>query len=164
MKKLLLTFFFFLTLLTSLWAQETIHGLGLRFGATYGMGTEITYLHKISNANRFEVDFGYNSRYAYKDIRYSYNSWAVIGLYHWVWNLRDNLNWYAGPGAQIGKWNSLIYNSDYDNGLFLSVAGDLGVEYLFPEYNLQVSLDIRPELGYNRGFGINTGFAVRYLF
>jgi hypothetical protein len=166
MKKVVLSLFMviFVTNLTS--AQVEPHALGLRFGAGYGYGTEFSYQHGLTSVNRLEFDLGFNSYYEYSgNLRYDYNSWALTGLYQWVWKLDNNLNWYAGPGAKIGTYSSnLIYGANYNNGLFLSAAGDIGIEYSFPE-RIQLALDARPEIGlYNRGSGINVGFAVRYQF
>lgn len=147
-------------------AQIAEHALGLRFGAAYGLGTEISYQHRLTSDNRLELDLGFNSYYEYSNnFRYDYNSWALAGLYHWVWKLDNNLNWYAGPGAKIGSYSSnLVYDSNYNNGLFLSAAGDIGIEYTFPE-RIQLALDARPEFGlFNHGSGVNVGFAIRYLF
>ena len=147
-------------------AQFAEHALGLRFGAAYGLGTEISYQHGLTPNNRLELDLGFNSYYEYSNnFRYDYNSWALTGLYHWVWKLDNNLNWYAGPGAKLGSYSSnLVYDSNYNNGLFLSAAGNIGIEYTFPE-RIQLALDARPEIGlFNHGSGVNVGFAIRYQF
>lgn len=147
-------------------AQIPEHSLGLRYGAVFGLGTEISYQHGLSDKNRLEMDFGYNSRYEYiNGLKQDYNSWALNGLYHWVWKLNEQLNWYAGGGAKIGFWSSSQkYDSRYNNGIFLSVIGDTGIEYAFPG-GIQLGLNARPEVGlYNQGIGVNVGFALRYQF
>ena len=168
MKKCLLPLFFVLFAANIASAQIENHALGLRFGAGYGLGTEISYQHGLTSNNRLELDLGFNSNYEYNNnFRYDYNSWALTGLYHWVWKLNfDNgFNWYAGPGGKIGTWSSnLGYDYRYKNGLFLAAAGDVGIEYCFPA-GIQIALDARPEIGLiNHGSGMNIGFAVRYQF
>jgi hypothetical protein len=168
--KSFLSSLFFLLLLTNLTSAQSVqipdHALGLRFGTVYGLGTEISYQHRLTTVNRLELDLGFNSYYEYaNNFRYDYNSWGLAGLYHWVWNLEKNFTWYAGPGARIGSYSSnLVYDASYNNGIFLSAAGDIGIEYSFPE-RIQLALNARPEFGlYNHGSGVNIGFAVRYQF
>ena len=166
MKKSIFILLIFLSMTRLISAQTAENSLGLRFGAAYGLGTEISYQRGLNSINRLEVDLGFNSYYEYaNNFRYDYNSWAISGLYHWVWVLDKNINWYAGPGGKLGSYSSnLVYDANYKNGLFLSAAGDIGIEYTFPE-RVQVSLDARPELGlFNHGSGINIGLSVRYQF
>jgi hypothetical protein len=147
-------------------AQIPEHSVGLRYGAVFGLGTEISYQHGLTSKNRLEMDFGYSSRYEYiNGLKQDYNSWALNGLYHWVWKLNDQINLFAGGGAKVGFWSSSQkYDSRYNNGIFLSVVGDTGIEYAFPG-GIQLGLDVRPEVGlYNQGAGVNVGFALRYQF
>ena len=149
-------------------AQIAENAAGLRFGAGTELGTEITFQHHLNSNHRLEVDLGFNSSYEYvNDFRHDYNSWALFGLYHWVWKLdfQEGFSWYAGPGAKLGTWSSnLVYDSRYISGIFLAAAGDVGIEYSFPA-RIQFALNARPELGLlNHGSGLNIGFAVRYLF
>lgn len=146
-------------------AQVEKHSVGLRFGAGNGMGTEITYQHGLSAVNRLEIDLEFNGNHEFIDnTQNNYSSLSVVGLYHWVWELKDGFKWYAGPGGKIGTWNSMIYNSAYNNGIFLAAAGDIGIEYSFPA-KIQVALNARPEIGlFNYGSGLNIGLAVRYQF
>ncbi len=149
-------------------AQVVDHAVGLLFGAGSSLGTEISYQHGLTSNNRLEVDLGFTSSYKYvNNFRQDYNSWALTGIYHWVWKLKfdDNLNWYAGPGARIGTWShNLGYDYAYNNGLFVAAAGDVGLEYSFQQ-GIQLALNARPEIGLiNHGSGLNIGFAVRYQF
>jgi hypothetical protein len=147
-------------------AQVANHALGIRFGTVYGLGTEISYQHGLSRANRLEIDLGFSSDYEYvNDFKQEYNSWGLTGVYHWVRNIDNNLNWYYGPGGKLGSWSSNMgYNYKYNNGMFLAAVGDIGIEYCFP-IGIQLALDARPEIGLiNNGSGINIGFSVRYQF
>jgi hypothetical protein len=150
-------------------AQIAKNSVGLRYGALYGLGTEITYQRGLSAENRLEFDFGFNSNFDYVDnFRQDHNSWALTGLYHWVWKLKEldeNVNWYVGTGGKLGTWSSNQgYNYRYHNGPFFTASGDVGIEYVFPA-GIQFALNARPELGiFNHGSGVNIGFAVRYQF
>jgi hypothetical protein len=165
MKKIFLALIVFVFLANLASAQEVKHALGLRFGTGYGMGTEITYQHGLSSVNRLELNLEFNGNHEYiENTQNNYSSISVIGLYHWVWPISDGFKWYAGPGGKLGTWNSMIYNSRYSNGIFLSAAGDVGIEYAFPA-KIQLALNARPEIGlFNYGSGLNIGLAVRYQF
>ena len=166
MKRYSLALFAVILLTSFASAQIPEHTLGIRFGSVYGIGTEVSYQHGFNSNNRVELDLGFSSDYEYiNGFRHDYNSWALTGLYHWVKPINNGLSWYYGPGGRLGVWsNNLIYGSRYDNGLFLSAAGDVGIEYSFPS-GIQLSLDARPELGLiNHGSGFNLGLAVRYQF
>ncbi len=150
-------------------AQIAHHSLGLRYGAVYGLGTEITYQHGLNAKNRLEFDFGFNSNFEYvNNFRQDHNSWALTGIYHWVWKLEkldEHMSWYAGTGAKLGTWSSNQgYDYKYNNGLFFDAVGDVGIEYGFPS-GIQFALNARPEIGLiNHNSGVNIGFAVRYQF
>lgn len=165
MKKIYFSLIALIFLASVTTAQVENHAVGLRFGAGNGMGTEITYQHGLSAVNRFEFDLEFNGNHEYIDhTQNNYTSLSLVGLYHWVWELKDGFKWYAGPGGKLGTWNSMIYNSTYNNGIFLAAAGDIGIEYSFPA-KIQVALNARPEIGlFNYGSGLNIGLAVRYQF
>jgi len=155
-----LFFAFVLVLLANIGnAQIADHALGLRLGGGDGFGTEISYQHGLSSLNRLEFDLGMHSSN-------HYNAWGLAGIYQWVWNIDGGFNWYAGAGGRIGSWH---WDTDYrtdNNGIFLAVAGDIGIEYVFP-IGIQISLDARPEIGLiNHGdaFRNNIAFSVRYQF
>ncbi len=166
MKRIFFTMALVVMLFSLANAQIAKHSVGLRYGALYGLGTEITYQRGLTSENRLEFDFGFNSNFEYVDnFRQDHNSWALTGLYHWVWKLDDNVNWYAGAGSKLGTWSSNQgYNYRYHNGPFFTASGDVGIEYVFPA-GIQFALNARPEVGiYNHGSGVNIGFAVRYQF
>jgi hypothetical protein len=87
-------------------------------------------------------------------------------LYQWVWNIDQEFNWYAGVGGGLGSWNT-SNTINKDSGTFLYVAGTIGIEYNF-DIPLQISLDLRPELGghgYNKNnFGTDLALGIRYKF
>jgi hypothetical protein len=169
MKRIYCTLFAGMFLVNIGMAQIPQHSVGLRYGAVYGLGTEATYQRGLSSENRLEFDFGFNSNFDYvNNFRQDHNSWALTGIYQWLWKLPqldENVNWYAGAGAKLGTWSSNQgYDYRYKNGLFINACGNIGIEYCFPA-GIQFALDARPELGiFNHGTGVNIGFAVRYQF
>jgi hypothetical protein len=156
-----LFFAFVLILMANIsYAQIADHGIGLRLGGGDGFGTEISYQHGLSDLNRLEFDLGMHSGN-------HYSAWGLSGLYQWVWNIDGGFNWYAGGGARIGSWSwKNNYAAPNNGGIFLAVAGNVGIEYVLP-IGIQISLDARPEIGliyHDSAFINNIAFSVRYQF
>ena len=138
----------------------------MRLGDNDGFGGEISYQRGLSKNNRLELDLGFRNSN-------NVDAFKLAGLYQWVWNIDGGFNWYAGVGGGLGSW-SYDYrangNQYKDSGVFVFVAGDLGVEYNFKEVPIQLSLDIRPELYFNsdkyrtNNFGPDLALGVRYRF
>jgi len=162
MKKFVLASVLILIVSFSIGAQElSNHAIGIRFGDNDGFGGEISYQRKLSEVNRFEVDLGYRD---HKD----YNAFKLSGVYQWVWNIDQGFNWYAGFGAGLGSWNyanSFVGNED--EGLFINVDGNIGIEYNF-DIPLLISLDFRPEIGvigdYGNDTSLDLALSIRYQF
>jgi hypothetical protein len=164
MKKLILSAFMLVGLALSAQAQDR-NALGLRLGDNDGFGGEISYQRTLSNSNRLELDLGFRNSN-------NYDAFKLAALYQWVWNIEGGFNWYAGLGGGVGSWSTDYYgpgNRHYDDdGTFLFVAGDLGIEYNF-DIPLQLSLDFRPEIYFSddyRGdnFGPDIALGIRYKF
>ncbi len=125
---------------------------GKAIGIRFGYGGEISYQHPLGNANRLELDLGWNG-------------WGLglNGVYQWVWDLSslaDGVNWYAGLGAGVGTYS---YTT---SGFNVGVLGQVGIEYNF-NIPLQLSLDYRPGFFFLNGFhGTYDGIclAARYKF
>jgi hypothetical protein len=150
----------------SIQAQESIskNAIGLRFGNSYGLEVEITYQKILSSKNRLELNAGWSN----DD---NTDALKLIGIYQWYWNLEKGLYWYAGGGGGLGSWNTDDhYNTSYgeDNGIFIIINGDIGIEYHFKDIPLQLSIDGRPGFVFNNyeknDFGFNAGLGVRYKF
>jgi len=165
MKKVLLSAAMLIGLAFSGQAQDiSKNALGLRLGDNDGFGGEISYQRGLSSDNRLELDLGWRNSNHFDAIK-------LAALYQWVWNIDGGFNWYAGVGGGLGSWsvedNYHGYEGD-DNGTFLFVAGDLGIEYNF-DIPLQISLDIRPEIYFNDdyrddNFGPDIALGLRYKF
>ena len=146
-------------------AQEiSDNAIGLRIGDSDGFGTEISYQRAVgSNNNRIELDLGFRDNE-------NFNAYRLTGLYHWVWNIDGGFNWYAGPGAGIGRVNfddDRFPGEDVDDETYVYLAGDVGIEYNF-DFPLLLSLDFRPEFGFNDNVSDDVDFdialGVRYQF
>ena len=161
MKKLVLLAFCVFGFLSNAEAQNIAdHALGLRLGDNNGMGTEISYQHGLSENHRLELDLGWSSRN-------DNDAFRLTGLHQWVWNIDGGFNWYAGVGAGVGSFQNNNNNDDDDEGLFVTAAGNVGIEYDF-DFPLLLSLDFRPEIGLVNYYGDDLGFdialGIRYQF
>lgn len=88
----------------------------------------------------------------------------ITGLYeiHGPISGASGLQWYIGPGAHIG-----FYNTKYGDGAFVGIDGVLGLDYKFKGAPINMSLDWQPsfEFGDGRGFaGSWGGLGIRYTF
>lgn len=162
MKKLVILSLLLMTSALAANAQEIPkNAIGLRIGDNKGFGTEINYQRGLDQNTRLEFGLGWHSK-SY------YDAFKVTGLYQWVWNLEDKLNWYAGAGGGFGTINydkgRYYYKSSSDSYVF--IAGSIGMEYHL-NIPLILSLDFRPEIAFGNDkddllFDIAVG--VRYKF
>lgn len=169
MKKVILSAILIIGLAFTAEAQNiSKNALGLRLGGNNGFGGEISYQRGLTENNRLELDLGWRNS---NDI----DALKLTGVYQWVWNIDQGFNWYAGVGGGLGLWDNNHYNNgdnkynDYDeDGVYVFVAGDIGIEYNFKPVPIQLSLDLRPEIGANNynddNFGIDFGLGIRYTF
>lgn len=109
-------------------------------GLRGGYGVELTYQHTLGE-NFLEANLGLNG----------FNSLNVAATYNWMlvqpnWTSKGDWGVYAGPGAALGL------GLGDAAGLNVAVAGQVGLEYSF-WFPLQLSLDIRPQLGLYTGGG-----------
>ena len=127
-------------------ASAQSRALGIR--ATYG--GELSYQHSMGSASFLEADLGFAV----------HNGFVLTGIYDFILGQSGGFSVYAGPGAQLAFWNT----DDY-SGIGLGVAGQLGVEYMFP-VPVAISLDWRPRFDFiHGGFGYNSvALALRYVF
>jgi len=139
------------------------NAIGLRFGGGDGLGAEVSYQRALgTNNNRLELDLGWRNDS-------NFDAYKLAALYQWVWNIDGGFNWYAGVGGGVGSVtdNRRIERRGND-GTFLFLAGDIGIEYNF-DIPLMISLDFRPEFGFNdytvlNEFSPDIALGVRYQF
>lgn len=133
------------------------NAIGLRLGDSDGFGAEISYQRALGDVNRLELDLGWRSGT-------DFDGFKLTGLYHWVWQLDGNFNWYAGPGAGIASYD--FDDNRIDDETFIFLAGNVGIEYNF-DIPLLLSLDFRPELGFgnfNDDLDFDIALGIRYQF
>ena len=123
-------------------------------GLRGGWGVELSYQHTLGE-NFVEADLGL--------VR---NGFSLAGNYNWTlvrpeWTDRGEWGVYAGPGANLGVGFNGWFN--------VAVCGQVGLEYTF-WFPLQLSLDIRPALGFSTGDdpfyfgGFYPTLGIRYRF
>lgn len=127
-------------------------------GLRGGWGAELSYQHSF-DANFLQADLGLNT----------FNSVNGSVVYNFMiaqpaWTDRGEWGFYAGPGAAVGM---SLGTEETEGYLHLAAAGMVGLEYTF-WFPLQLSLDVKPTLGFgfNHGFhwGVMPAFAIRYRF
>jgi hypothetical protein len=116
-------------------------------------GGGISFKHFVNGNNAVEL------------IGYFWNQgMRITGLYeiHGPINGATGLQWYIGPGAHVG-----FYNTKNGDGAFIGIDGVLGLDYKFNGAPINVSLDWQPsfEFGDGHGFvGSWGGLGIRYTF
>jgi hypothetical protein len=116
-------------------------------------GGGISFKHFVTDKNALEL------------IGYFWNRGSrITGLYeiHGPVTGAAGLQWYIGPGAHIG-----FYNTKNGDGAFAGIDGVLGLDYKFKGAPINMSIDWQPsfEFGNNRGFYGNWGgLGIRYTF
>lgn len=154
--KIVFTILFFTTTILS--AQEiSKNALGLRVGDNDGFGGEISYQRYLNDNNRLEFDLGFRNSN-------NVDAFKLVGLYQWVNPLgNDGFNWFVGAGAGVGSFST----PGNDDGSFFLAAANLGIEYNF-DIPLVMSLDVRPELGFNDTYSddldLDIALGIRYQF
>ena len=126
-------------------------------GIRGGFGAGVSYQHTVG-ANFIDADLGFG------------NGLNLAATYNWMlaqpqWTSRGEWGVYAGPGAALGLG---FGDASFFN---VGVAGEVGLEYTF-WFPLQLSVDIRPQLGLVTAGGASTfglwgwypTLAVRYRF
>ncbi|MBN2742844.1 hypothetical protein LX69_01917 [Breznakibacter xylanolyticus] len=144
-------------------AQINPHALGLRLGGGDAGGSEISYQHGLSRKTRFEADLGWrNSKY--------YDAFCLTGVHQWVFPIESGFQWFVGVGGQFGSWSwdDKYYNGNDDDGMWIAIAGQIGIEYQFSEVPLQIGIDARPNIGVvnsNSELGNwDVALSIRYCF
>ena len=165
MKRVVFFLLFFAGVLSFVQAQRIApNALGLRLGDSDGFGAEISYQRSLGANNRLEADLGWRDSN-------NFDAFKLTGLYQWVMPLDGNFHWYVGAGGGVGAYDyddNFSFDNDLDDdGTFLFVAGDIGIEYDF-NIPLLLSLDFRPELGfgdfYDGDLDFDIALGIRYQF
>ena len=129
-------------------------------GVRLGNGGEVSYQHTLGGENFLEVDGGLGLGFDG-----TFNVGAT-GIYNFMiaqpqWTSQGTWGFYAGPGVGVGL------GLGETNYFTLAVAGMVGLEYTF-DFPLQLSLDVRPQIGFGFGHGLHWGvmpaLGVRYRF
>ena len=124
-------------------------------GARIGNGAEISYQHDM-DGNFLEIDGGLGLGLGDGTMNI-----GATGIYNFmISQFGDGFGFYAGPGASLGGILGTMH---------AAVVGQVGLEYFFEGLPLQLSLDVRPSVGFNFAGGplywsAAAGLGVRYAF
>ena len=129
-------------------AQLYKQAAGIRVGSTTpAIKTGITYRHFLNESNAIEGIISLT------------DGAGICALYelHKPTTI-ENLNWFYGAGGYIAGSNKTTY---------VGGAGIIGLDYLFPQVPINLSLDWKPELNIVERLyfeGTTFGFSIRYAF
>ena len=121
--------------------EKKFGGKTRALGLRGGYGFELSYQHSLGE-NFVEADLGL----------WGFNTLNAVATYNWMlaqpqWTSRGDWGLYAGPGVAVGfDFNSATA------GVNVGAVGQIGLEYTF-WFPLQLSIDIRPQLGVHIGNG-----------
>ena len=121
--------------------EKKFGGKTRTLGLRGGYGFELSYQHSLGE-NFVEADLGL----------WGFNTLNAVATYNWMlaqpqWTSRGDWGFYAGPGVAVGfDFNSATA------GVNVGAVGQIGLEYTF-WFPLQLSIDIRPQLGVHIGNG-----------
>ena len=129
--------------------------MGARFGGGTILGADFSYQHSMGE-DFIEANAG---------IDLNAVTISATGIYNFMiskpqWTSQGTWGFYAGPGASLGG----ILGTRH-----AAVVGQVGLEYFFEGLPLQLSLDVRPSVGFNFAGGplywsAAAGLGVRYAF
>ncbi len=136
-------------------AQSYKSAIGLRGGDPSGISFK-TFINS-TNALEFVAGTGY----------FGHNL-NLTGYYEWQkptgW--APNLDWFIGPGAHLGFWNS-TYRDEYSTNVIMGFDGIIGLEYTLDDIPLNFAVGAGPSFNLTTGpawYYWNGGFSVRYVF
>jgi len=147
MKKLLFAIALVLGISTAASAQSRA------IGGRFTFGGELSYQHAIG------------SQFLQGDLGWSYNDFSLHGTYNFMIATPD---WTEGTwGVYFGPGAGIVGSKDY---AAIGACVMLGLEYVFPNVPLQLSVDVRPDILRisNNGISIFDGLCpamgIRYVF
>lgn len=157
------------------WSGNRLSAQYSAVGARLGSPLSVSYKFFPSERAAVEVFAGFRSnkaRFGNRSARYG--SFSIGALYQVHNDLRlegiEGLRWYYGGGVSAFFWsygNDFIDARDYAT-TSIGLLGNLGLDYVFPNAPINLSIDWVPTIllgrGYSSGFGAGYGaLSVRYV-
>ena len=147
--------FFGLSSYNEVKAQTYATAAGLRLGVSTG----VTFKHFIKDDLALEGI-----------LHSKWRGLLITGLFEVHKNIREvrGLRWFYGGGAHIGSWNYRNRTPiEYQGRTVVGIDGIIGLDYMFDDLPLNLSLDYKPAFNLitSGGFwGTETALSVRYTF
>lgn len=159
MRTLLISILIMLTCFTSN-AQQYNTAVGIKgdwSNLNVGLGV-LSVKHFFNSPNAIDASIGFGRRYGWLNVMYESNQ-PFIG----------ETDWYFGVGADFGIWNTNYdgrYESTERSGTWIGINSNLGIEYTFQDFPINLAFDMGPTLRIapDVKLGILAGFALRYAF
>ncbi len=133
-------------------------------------------IFSVSVANAQSMGSDYKNALGFKiypgaiSYKHFFSAKNATGLYeiHSPINSVEGLQWYIGPGAHVGFFNTRYKNAfPGATGAYFGVDGVLGLDYKINKAPINLSIDWQPSytfgdyVGFDGGWG---GLGVRYTF
>jgi hypothetical protein len=155
MKKALAVLFVVMAFSFAAQAQSYKSAIGLRGGDPSG----ITFKTFVNSVNAIELIAGSG---------YFGHNLNLSAYYEWQkpTDWAPNLDWFIGPGAHIGFWNT-TYQDEYNTNLVIGIDGIIGLEYTFDDIPLNLGVGAGPTFNLTEGPGWwywNGGISIKYVF
>jgi hypothetical protein len=153
MKKIFLIISFIISVSTVSMAQDYQNSAGLRIGPSNG----ICLKHFITTNDAIEGIL--STRWG------GFNITALFERHAGALDT-DGLYYYYGGGVHLGSFNNSWF-TDTDNHTVIGIDGIIGLEYVFSDLPINISLDYKPGfnlIGYTGFWGDELALSVRYIF
>ena len=144
-------------------AQEYNSSIGLRLGPLSG----ITYKKNL-RSDLFIEFIGTMRLNGFTNNSFGTNLTALVE-YQRDFNGLMGLSWFVGGGAHVGLWSgsgSNVYFNEDRMHLLLVIDAIVGLEYVFDDVPLAISLDYKPSFNFIEYFGPwfdEVALTIRYL-
>ena len=156
------TNFIFALLTTCLWSLPLFSDAQTYIGLRLGYPTSISLKHFLSEKTAVEVYVGTRGYSSYRWINLS----GAILRHNPIEDV-NGLQYYFGAGASVLFWNFDNVALENNSTKTIGLNGYAGIEYVFENVPVEISLDYIPTVfinGYTSGFSGGYGtFGVRYI-
>jgi len=135
-------------------AQDYENSVGVRFGLSNG----VTFKHFFTTNDAIEGIL--STRWG------GFNLTGLFERHTSVFDT-DGMYFFYGAGAHLGSYYNDRWFDDNSNHTIIGIDGIIGLEYVIPDFPLNIALDWKPGfnlIGYTGFWGDELALSVRYIF
>lgn len=145
---------------TSAFSQQYKTAIGIKgdWSTLNSNLAQVSVKHFFQAPNAVEVNFSAGRHFIWLEGLYLYNQ-----------PLKNNFDWYAGGGIDLGYWGEQSADRlepQQHLGFWGGMTGVFGIEHTFDFIPINIALDAGPSVRIVPNFevGLKVGFAARYAF